>query len=408
MIYGGCRKTVEGSLGRLAAGLSAVGLLAVAGASGCTDRAASADPIRAESRREAAGEGSPALQSAEACLTIQRGAGVGDVFDSGINDNGVSSNNNSGTSGTIPIGDSGNPATPRQELMRFDLSLVPPGAGYTVTYGQVALYFYPNSANQTIYVHQATAAWGENTVSWPSFGESFVATPVTSFNAGAKNSFPSPNPPNNVRFDIAPIVSGWLNNAFPEDGILLEQPPVAGVSTVVLTSEFPPSNSGYHPTLFLCFTVTCAAGTADCDHDGLDGCETDITTLQNCGGCGNVCNLPNAAPACVDGACTVGSCNPGYSDCDGNPANGCEPLPCGDGQHCTVNADCRGGFCTDGICQAPAFTGVSAVDLVCGGTTAASESYAGVLTIGEPAGAGKASSAHYALRGGFVGATQGP
>jgi hypothetical protein len=372
------------------------------------------------------GEARAALTAAPACLTIQRGGGVGNIYDSGINNNGSNSNNNSGTSSTIPIGLSGSPATARQELMQIDLSVFPPGQSYQVTQAQLSLYMYPNSANQMINIHQATAAWSETTVSWPSFNEQFVAAAAATFNAGPQNPFnplnKNPPPPNNVRVDITSLLSGWLNGTFPNDGMLLEQPPVNGVSTIMLTSEWPPTLSGYHPELFTCFVVTCFPGTADCNHIGTDGCETDITTVQNCGACGNVCNEPNATAACVNGACAVGSCNkgfgdcngdpsdgcetmlttntdcggcgvpcalpngsascasgtctltacnPGYFDCDGNPADGCEPLPCGNGQHCAVAADCSSGVCTGGFCASPTCSdGVqneNETDVDCGG-----------------------------------------
>jgi hypothetical protein len=483
------RRTVIGNgLGRLGAGVSSVAILAAIGASGCNDHAARPEPIRAETKRvesklKAVGGGLGGPTSAEACVTIQRGGGEGNVFDSGINNNGVSSNGGSGMSGTIPIGDSGSPATARQELMNFDLSPITNlnGAGYTVLGSQVSLYFCPGSAGQTINVHQATQSWGaspaqfstyEDSVSWPSFNESYVATPFISFNTGAANGFPgcvgTGHTPSNTRFDMTSLVSEWLNGTATQDGIVLEQPPVAGVSTIALSSDYPPALSGYHPTLFVCYTVTCQTGTADCNDNGLDGCETSTTTVQNCGGCGDACNLANATPACVNQACAIAACNPGYGDCDGNPANGCEqPLPCGNGQSCTsnaqcssgvctgasasgskggqtegtcaaptctdgvkngsegdvdcggscppcvngdtcnVNADCASGQCTAGLCVTKPYGGVQAFDLVCGGSTAASVNYSGVATIGEPAGASVASSQNYGFRGGFVGVTQG-
>jgi len=39
---------------------------------------------------------------------------------------------------------------------------------------------------------------------------------------------------------------------------------------------------------------------------------------------GSLCSAPNANSACISGSCWVTSCQPGFSDCDGNPANGCE------------------------------------------------------------------------------------
>jgi len=36
------------------------------------------------------------------------------------------------------------------------------------------------------------------------------------------------------------------------------------------------------------------------------------------------CTLPNATGICSGGDCSIDSCNSGYSNCDGNPGNGCE------------------------------------------------------------------------------------
>jgi Cys-rich repeat protein len=45
---------------------------------------------------------------------------------------------------------------------------------------------------------------------------------------------------------------------------------------------------------------------------------------NHCGACGTACTAAtNAQAACTSGACTV-ACTPGWADCDGNPANGCE------------------------------------------------------------------------------------
>ncbi len=70
---------------------------------------------------------------------------------------------------------------------------------------------------------------------------------------------------------------------------------------------------------------SCPIGSADCNGDALDGCETDTTSsLTDCGACGTSCSLANAAAACVSSTCELGSCSSGFSNCDGNAANGCE------------------------------------------------------------------------------------
>ena len=64
-------------------------------------------------------------------------------------------------------------------------------------------------------------------------------------------------------------------------------------------------------------------GKADCNTDGSDGCETDITTVNDCGSCGKHCNSTHATPGCTGGKCTI-KCFPGFDDCDGDATTGCE------------------------------------------------------------------------------------
>jgi hypothetical protein len=71
--------------------------------------------------------------------------------------------------------------------------------------------------------------------------------------------------------------------------------------------------------------LTCAANFGDCDNDPTNGCETDLrVSPANCGSCGRACALMSATAACVAGACTVEACTQGFGDCDERPANGCE------------------------------------------------------------------------------------
>jgi hypothetical protein len=109
--------------------------------------------------------------------------------------------------------------------------------------------------------------------------------------------------------------------------------------------------------------LTCSAGFGDCDLANANGCEVNTTnTVSHCGACGRMCGLPNATAGCAASACTVAACDTGFGDCNGAPGDGCEvdvrssAAHCGMcGRACTyANATgvCRGGTCALGTCNA--------------------------------------------------------
>ena len=80
-------------------------------------------------------------------------------------------------------------------------------------------------------------------------------------------------------------------------------------------------------------------GTQDCNGDEADDCETFVHgDPNNCGFCGNICNLPHAVPTCSGGSCIVapgpGGCIGTWRDCDGNSATGCEVNTRNNTAHC--------------------------------------------------------------------------
>ncbi len=103
----------------------------------------------------------------------------------------------------------------------------------------------------------------------------------------------------------------------------------------------------------VCEIASCGSGVADCNGNDADGCETPLGTVMNCASCGDRCNLANATPRCnTSGRCVIQSCNDGWADCDGNPANGCEVnidtnANCGAcGNDCGANATCTSRACS--------------------------------------------------------------
>ncbi len=112
-----------------------------------------------------------------------------------------------------------------------------------------------------------------------------------------------------------------------------------------------------------CGPPACDPGWGDCDGNPANGCEANLhVDPMNCTACGTTCALKNAINACADG-CYVAACMFGFDDCNGDASDGCElsvlsdPNNCGGcGQSCTkvphATAACTNGNCVLGKCDA--------------------------------------------------------
>lgn len=113
-----------------------------------------------------------------------------------------------------------------------------------------------------------------------------------------------------------------------------------------------------------CGVGQCNAGFGDCNGQANDGCEADTNTdVQNCGSCNSACSFPNAGATCSSGSCGMGTCDTGFSNCNGLTVDGCEADTTSDPNHCgSCGIDCDDQFpnsttsCNAGGCQ---FTGCS-------------------------------------------------
>ena len=100
---------------------------------------------------------------------------------------------------------------------------------------------------------------------------------------------------------------------------------------------------------------SCVAGiSGDCDGDTLNGCEVALDdNAEACGSCSLRCSNPHGTTRCAAGVC-MPVCDSGYSDCDGDPTNGCEtviatnPMHCG---ACNVGCDTSFQVCAAASCQ---------------------------------------------------------
>ncbi|MEZ4450950.1 MAG: hypothetical protein R3B09_15825 [Nannocystaceae bacterium] len=62
-------------------------------------------------------------------------------------------------------------------------------------------------------------------------------------------------------------------------------------------------------------------------------CADLASDSSNCGACGISCVVPKADGLCQGGLCVMGTCEPGWGDCDGEVVNGCEE-PLDEGMSC--------------------------------------------------------------------------
>ena len=119
------------------------------------------------------------------------------------------------------------------------------------------------------------------------------------------------------------------------------------------------ANSPEHPTMAMCASAKCQAPFETCSHSKFL-CDVDLSTDSlNCGSCGNECPTDgwrssqlNAAWKCIDGGCRMTCANTLFADCNGRIEDGCETSlssvqNCGAcGVVCPAGSRCANGICT--------------------------------------------------------------
>jgi formylglycine-generating enzyme required for sulfatase activity len=134
-------------------------------------------------------------------------------------------------------------------------------------------------------------------------------------------------------------------NGIPDDGIDAQ-------------TDCSAQNPGVSNVAWTCFSGCqqggCQAGWGDCDTYPVNGCEQSLDTATNCGACGTSCAATHASSStCGQGGVCLLSCDAGYGDCDLDGTNGCEVNLTNDSRNCGgCNYPCGGNtpVCDGGSC----------------------------------------------------------
>ena len=119
-----------------------------------------------------------------------------------------------------------------------------------------------------------------------------------------------------------------------------------------------------------CAIASCIGNFDDCNMTAFDGCEGSLRSLTHCGSCGSGCSIANATATCASGGCRVQSCNSLWADCNSDGTS-CETRltqmnQCGGcGVTCDADETCN----SAGRCACAGTTGGVGTGPVCGGAT---------------------------------------
>jgi hypothetical protein len=123
--------------------------------------------------------------------------------------------------------------------------------GVIITSATLRLYADQTNSSVQVRVHRVTAPWNEQTVTYNSFGEAFDPTVVGSFTT--KSSVTGW-----YSADVTALVQGWVNGAYPNDGLLLEQG--WGSAFNRFRSSDSTGNATLLPKLVVCYNAASGSG----------------------------------------------------------------------------------------------------------------------------------------------------
>jgi hypothetical protein len=113
------------------------------------------------------------------------------------------------------------------------------------------IYADQTNSSVQVRVHRITAPWDQATVTYNNFGEAFDPTVAGSF-------YTKSSVAGWYSADVTSLVQGWVNGAYPNDGLFLEQ----GIGTAFnrYRSSDSTGNATLLPQLVVCYSASTGSG----------------------------------------------------------------------------------------------------------------------------------------------------
>ncbi len=192
---------------------------------------------------------------------------------------------NYGADADLRIDPEGPPGGDRRSLLRFDLSGLAPGA--SVESAQLELYLHQNTGDPaTVEVHRMVRDWVEGTgtansgATWQEYdGLNNWTTPGGDYAATALDSY-SASSVGWKSLDVLAAVQGWVDGAYPNQGLILRAQPDPGNKEKRHYSG-DSAQCALRPKLTL--TYRCECGTCDFPQPPAPVCSADFVPDQESG-----------------------------------------------------------------------------------------------------------------------------
>jgi hypothetical protein len=142
--------------------------------------------------------------------------------------------------------------------IQFDLSSIPANAVIQSANLDVVVTSVYDASLHTFNIHRVTANWDENTITW-NFQPTFNPTVETSVNIGGTG---------NYSINITSLVNNWVNNTYPNYGLMIKHPTESPVYTLKRIGSSDNGAASNRPKLSITYNLPPTAPTVTAPNGG--------------------------------------------------------------------------------------------------------------------------------------------